>query len=128
MLHKSLLVQNAALCLGQLATGKCIKGTDHGLLYMRHGSCLYAAAAMSKEVATGVNVYQSGSDPHLKPDSEYPEWLWGLLDKPKNARQLRERAAELGGLQNLPAPEFRRLAKLERKERIKQNNAENRKR
>ena len=87
-----------------------------------------AGAAMSKDVATGANVYQSGSDPPLKPDSEYPEWLWGLLDKPKNARQLRERAAELGGLENLPAAEFRRLAKLERKERIKQTNAQSQKR
>lgn len=29
-------------------------------------------------VATGVNILKNGSDPELKPDSEYPEWLWKL--------------------------------------------------
>ena len=30
----------------------------------------------------GANIYTTGSDPPLKPDSEYPEWLWSLrLDR-----------------------------------------------
>lgn len=26
----------------------------------------------------GANIYKEGVDPKLKPDSEYPEWLWTL--------------------------------------------------
>ena len=26
----------------------------------------------------GVNILKNGSDPELKPDDEYPEWLWKL--------------------------------------------------
>ncbi|KAK7116698.1 hypothetical protein V1264_002331 [Littorina saxatilis] len=30
----------------------------------------------------GANIYTTGTDPELKPDSEYPEWLWELrLDR-----------------------------------------------
>ena len=30
----------------------------------------------------GGNFYRGGSDPELKPDSEYPDWLWELkLDR-----------------------------------------------
>lgn len=26
----------------------------------------------------GANIYKDGSDPELKPDNEYPDWLWSL--------------------------------------------------
>ena len=26
----------------------------------------------------GANIYNTGEDPKLKPDSEYPDWLWKL--------------------------------------------------
>ncbi len=26
----------------------------------------------------GANIYKEGQDPEIKPDSEYPEWLWSL--------------------------------------------------
>lgn len=30
----------------------------------------------------GANIYKTGSDPELKPNSEYPDWLWLLrLDR-----------------------------------------------
>lgn len=53
--------------------------------------CCFAGAALSKgeiEVETdaekltkyccGANILKEGTDPELKPDSEYPEWLWSL--------------------------------------------------
>ena len=30
----------------------------------------------------GGNILKEGSDPELKPDSEYPEWLWTLRTEP----------------------------------------------
>jgi hypothetical protein len=35
----------------------------------------------SSDVVTGLNVSKSGSDPSVKPDDAYPEWLWEL-EKP----------------------------------------------
>eukprot|EP01135_Chromosphaera_perkinsii_P000176 Nk52_evm1s35 gene=Nk52_evmTU1s35 len=37
----------------------------------------------SKDVVKGANIYVTGSDPEIKPDSEYPEWVWSLADPPK---------------------------------------------
>ncbi|XP_074651260.1 large ribosomal subunit protein mL54-like [Tubulanus polymorphus] len=31
----------------------------------------------------GANIYKDGQDPELKPDSEYPDWLWELRLDPK---------------------------------------------
>ncbi|ESP05508.1 hypothetical protein LOTGIDRAFT_102989, partial [Lottia gigantea] len=31
----------------------------------------------------GANIYVDGTDPDLKPDSEYPDWLWTLRTDPK---------------------------------------------
>ncbi|EDO45759.1 predicted protein [Nematostella vectensis] len=35
------------------------------------------------ELCKGVNYLKDESDPPLLPDSEYPDWLWDLLDPPK---------------------------------------------
>jgi large subunit ribosomal protein L54 len=29
----------------------------------------------------GLNIYAGKSDPVAKPDDQYPEWLWTLLDR-----------------------------------------------
>jgi large subunit ribosomal protein L54 len=34
-------------------------------------------------VLKGINVFQGKKDPVAMEDSEYPEWLWTLLDKPE---------------------------------------------
>ena len=35
----------------------------------------------SSEIVTGLNINKSGTDPSVKPDDAYPEWLWEL-EKP----------------------------------------------
>ena len=36
-----------------------------------------------QRLCKGINYFKEGSDPVLKPDSEYPEWLWEILDDSK---------------------------------------------
>eukprot|EP01134_Creolimax_fragrantissima_P003704 CFRG3704T1 len=61
------------------------------------------------DVCAGANIYTTGSDPAIKPDSEYPEWLWGLLDPavrnegkddPMNKKYWKSRRKELIKKQN----------------------------
>ena len=33
------------------------------------------------DVCAGANYCKTGEDPIIKPESEYPEWLWRLLDQ-----------------------------------------------
>lgn len=79
---------------------------------------------MNPKVATGVNIYSKGDDPPILPDSEYPDWLWGVLDKPKTRKQLHQQAEDAGGYVHLPPKDFFRLVKLERKMKIKAANEE----
>ena len=32
------------------------------------------------DVCLGANYFKTGEDPVIKPESEYPDWLWGLLE------------------------------------------------
>lgn len=32
-----------------------------------------------QKLCQGINYFKDGSDPPLLPDSEYPEWLWDVL-------------------------------------------------
>lgn len=45
---------------------------------------------LSDEVCTGANVFSEGTDPTLKPDDEYPEWLWELSKPMKTIKQIRQ--------------------------------------
>jgi len=38
-------------------------------------------AYLNMEVCVGANYFKTGEDPIIKPESEYPEWLWRLLDQ-----------------------------------------------
>ncbi|KAL8558318.1 hypothetical protein ACOMHN_045433 [Nucella lapillus] len=58
----------------------------------------------------GANIYTTGSDPELKPDEEYPEWLWAL--------RLDRRPPDLSELDPEDYKYWRRLRKLT----IRQNN------
>lgn len=46
---------------------------------------------MSKDVLTGLNITKGGSDPPLKPDEEYPEWLWELAQPERTLADLRRK-------------------------------------
>lgn len=76
---------------------------------------------MSKEYATGCNVFSEGEDPKLKPDEEYPDWLWELITPPPTAKQIRQKVEQIG-MDELPYHEYKRLQKLDRKAAIKQAN------
>ena len=58
----------------------------------------------------GANIYTTGTDPQLKPDSEYPEWLWSL--------RLERGAPDLSELDPDTYQYWRRL----RKTTLRQNN------
>ncbi|CAN3354740.1 large ribosomal subunit protein mL54 [Diutina catenulata] len=38
----------------------------------------------------GLKIKKSGDGPVALEDSEYPEWLWDMLDKPKMEQQLKD--------------------------------------
>lgn len=51
---------------------------------------LHAAfASLSKDTASGINLLKKGSDPQLKADEEYPEWLWMLVQPEKTLGELK---------------------------------------
>ncbi|CAM6036807.1 unnamed protein product [Sphagnum compactum] len=80
-----------------------------------------AAPVVSKELrekaVLGANLLKDGSDPQILPDSEYPEWLNGMLEKRPPLSELQRRKPETMSL-----PELMRLLKLDNRRRIKQNN------
>ena len=59
----------------------------------------------------GANIYKEGTDPEIKPDEEYPEWLWNI-DLEPHTRTLEE----------LDKETFRYWKKV-RKQHIKRTNA-----
>lgn len=74
-------------------------------------------AGMSKEVITGLNISKGGSDPPLKPDEEYPDWLWRLAHPERTLGDLRRAERSTLGFE-----ETRRLEKLENRDRIRNLN------
>jgi hypothetical protein len=48
-------------------------------------------ASMSKDVLTGLNITKGGSDPPLKSDEEYPEWLWKLAQPERTLADLKRK-------------------------------------
>ena len=53
-------------------------------------------AELSKEVATGCGLMKGEADPPLKPDSEYPAWLFELLEPRATTRELAKAYNENG--------------------------------
>ncbi|CAK9167090.1 unnamed protein product [Ilex paraguariensis] len=80
------------------------------------------ASTLSKEVKSttvvGANILKDGTDPKILADSEYPDWLWHLLDKRPALSELRRKNTE-----TLPYEDLKRFVKLDNRARIKENNS-----
>ncbi|KAL0906728.1 hypothetical protein M5K25_025244 [Dendrobium thyrsiflorum] len=79
------------------------------------------ASTLTKEVKSttvvGANILKDGSDPKVLSDSDYPDWLWHLIDKRLPLSELRRKDIE-----TLPYEELKRFVKLDNRSRIKENN------
>ncbi|KAJ0964698.1 hypothetical protein J5N97_025836 [Dioscorea zingiberensis] len=80
------------------------------------------ASALSNELKSttvfGANIIKDGADPKILPDTEYPDWLWHLLDKRPPLSELRRK-----NIDSLPFEDLKRFVKLDNRARIKENNA-----
>ncbi|KAK3183737.1 hypothetical protein Dsin_031023 [Dipteronia sinensis] len=80
------------------------------------------ASSLTKEAKSttvvGANILKDGADPKVLLDSEYPDWLWRLLDKRPPLSELRRK-----NIETLPYEELRRFVKLDNRARIKENNS-----
>ncbi|XP_057737533.1 54S ribosomal protein L37, mitochondrial [Arachis stenosperma] len=98
------------------ATGKAKKGSKGG------AADAPKASSLSKEVkastVVGANILKEGADPKIQPDSEYPDWLWHLLDKRPALSELRRK-----DINKLPYEDLKRFVKLDNRARIKENNS-----
>ena len=47
-------------------------------------------ANLNMEVCLGANYYKTGVDPEIKPELEYPEWLWSLLERDQPAQDSKQ--------------------------------------
>lgn len=47
-----------------------------------------SAAGFASEAIKGINILKSGSDPEVKPDEQYPQWLWQVGSPGKMLSQL----------------------------------------
>lgn len=79
------------------------------------------ASVLTKEMKSstvfGANILKDGSDPKVLPDSEYPDWLWHLLDKRIPLSELQRKNTEI-----LPYEDLKRFVELDNRARIKENN------
>ncbi|KAK8924048.1 hypothetical protein KSP39_PZI019432 [Platanthera zijinensis] len=96
--------------------GKAKKGGKGGA-----GADASKTPTLTKEIKStsvvGANILKEGSDPKVLPDAEYPDWLWGLIDKRLPLSELRRKDVE-----TLPYEDLKRFVKLDNRSRIKENN------
>ncbi|KAG8481720.1 hypothetical protein CXB51_026630 [Gossypium anomalum] len=117
---RSVIVAKEAIAFGQrtfaAAAGKSKKGSKGA------ASDAPKASILSKEVKSttvvGANILKDGTDPKIMPDSEYPDWLWHLLDKRPALSEVRRK-----NIETLPYEDLKRFVKLDNRARIKENNS-----
>ena len=98
------------------SAGKAKKGTKGG------AADAPKISTLSKEIKSttvvGANILKDGADPKVLPDSEYPDWLWHLLDKRPALSALRRK-----NIETLPYEDLKRFVKLDNRARIRENNS-----
>ncbi|KAL4378525.1 hypothetical protein GQ457_02G020880 [Hibiscus cannabinus] len=117
---KSVIIAKGAVGVGRRTfaapAGKAKKGSKGA------ASDAPKASTLSKEVKSttvvGANILKDGADPKILLDSEYPEWLWHLLDKHPALSELRRK-----NIETLPYGDLKRFVKLDNRSRIKENNS-----
>ncbi|KAG1338427.1 54S ribosomal protein L37, mitochondrial [Cocos nucifera] len=121
LLRRTSITKEAAQVVGirgfAVAGGKSKKGSKGG-----GGGDAPTASELSKELKSttvfGANILKDGADPKIMPDSDYPDWLWHLLDKHLPLSELRRKDTE-----TLTFDDLKRFVKLDNRARIKENNA-----
>ncbi|CAL9104244.1 unnamed protein product [Musa textilis] len=99
-----------------IASGKGKKGPKGGPSHAPKASVI--SEEVKSTTVAGANILKDGADPKIMPDSEYPDWLWCLLDKCPTLSELRRKDSE-----SLPFEDLKRFVKLDNRARIKENNA-----
>lgn len=116
-LKRGVIPRDAAQLVGIRGFAAQAKGKKGG-----KGVAADAKPVLSKEMKSttvfGANILKEGSDPKIQPDSEYPDWLWHLVDKRPVLSELRRKDAK-----TLPYEDLKRFVKLDNRARIKENNA-----
>mmetsp|Transcript_1341 Transcript_1341/g.4365 ORF Transcript_1341/g.4365 Transcript_1341/m.4365 type:complete len:121 (+) Transcript_1341:3-365(+) len=79
------------------------------------------AAEPGVNAVRGCNILKEGEDPTMKPDEEYPEWLW-TIHIPKPGYEELVAKAETQGPDSLTHDEARWLLRGYAKARIKEHN------
>ncbi|XP_057419572.1 LOW QUALITY PROTEIN: 54S ribosomal protein L37, mitochondrial-like [Lotus japonicus] len=98
------------------ATGKAKKGSKGGAADGPKASSL--TKELKSSTVVGANILKEGADPKILPDSEYPHWLWHLLDKRPALSELRRK-----NIETLSYEYLKRYVKLDNRSRIKENNS-----
>ncbi|KAL9691211.1 hypothetical protein QQ045_011630 [Rhodiola kirilowii] len=110
-------VEGAACRMFSAAGGKSKKGSKGGAA--GDGPKVSSLAKEVKSTTTvGANILKEASDPKVMADSEYPDWLWHLVDKRAALSELRRKKIE-----TLPYEDLKRFVKLDNRARIKENNS-----
>lgn len=66
----------------------------------------------------GANILKEGTDPSIRPDADYPAWLFTLLHRPLPLSELDRRNPEA-----MTMSELQRFVKLDNRRRVKDNNS-----
>ena len=84
------------------------------------------AEVVDSNTVQGLNILQNGSDPVLRPDEEYPDWLWTIHEPLPSVSSLQARVVAEGA-DALTDFEKTRMIKQWNRHRIRESNNEKKK-